>query len=127
MRYPMKIATWVHPLFRLFGFRRDRCHVDLDDTSLALQFGSIQHTILLADISAASQRHWPIYYGLGNKLGPDHGVAYVGSFDDVVHIQLARPHDLQVWGPIRRSDARAVTFSVERSDDFLEALRARID
>jgi len=124
MRYPIKISSVWKPLFTIFGFRSKSSYVELEDDALKLRFGTASETIPLEDIADVSRAAWPFYYGLGPKLGPKQGVAYVGSTDGVVRIDFAKPHAMNVWGPFRRSKAHCVTLSLEDAEGFIDALRS---
>ncbi len=124
MRYPIKIAASVRPLFAAFGFSRASSYVELEGGALAFRFGTADEVVPLVDVAGAARARWPFYYGLGPKLGPKGGVAYVGSLEGVVTVTFASPRPMNVWGPFRRARARAVTVSLEDADAFLDALRA---
>lgn len=125
MRFPIRISRTLRPLFSLFGFRAASSYLEIDRDMLRLRFGTADEAVPLADIGAITPRRWPIYYGLGAKLGPDEGVAYVGSREGVLQIELTRPHPLNVWGPFSRSAARAVQVSLEDPAGFVAAIEAR--
>lgn len=122
MRFPIRISSPIYPLFRAFGFSRQKSFVDLEDGRLRVRFGTADESIPLADVERVERRRWPVYFGLGAKLDVKNGVAYVGSFDGVVRIWLKRPHPMNVWGPFSRSTTRAITVSVEDADEFIAAL-----
>lgn len=124
MRFAIKISSVLKPLFVVFGFSPKSSYVELDDGALTFHFGTAHETIPLEDVADVGYGHWPLYYGLGAKLGPKNGVAYVGSYDGVVELQLSRPHEMNVWGPFRRSKSRCVIVSLEDADGFIEAVRA---
>jgi hypothetical protein len=127
MRFPIKIASGWAPLFRVFGFSPKKSFIELDDESLSFHFGTAHEQVPLADIVGVERRKWPFFYGLGAKIGPDGGVAYVGSLDGVVQVQFSEPRPMNVWGPFRTGKARCVTVSVEDADAFMSALRAAIE
>jgi hypothetical protein len=123
MRYAIKIGKGWRTAFRLFGFSPETSYVELEDGAVRFRFGTADERVPLGDIEAVSRRRWPFYFGLGPKLGPAGGVAYVGDTDGVVEVRLKRPRRMNVWGPFRRGDARAVTVSLEDSDAFVADLR----
>jgi len=123
MRYPIKISSVWRPFFSLFGFSRKSSYVELNGKTLKFCFGTASETLPVKDVSRISRRRWPFFYGLGPKLGPKGGVAYVGSTEGVVEIQLAKPHSLNVWGPFRRSKARTITVSLEEPQAFISGVR----
>jgi hypothetical protein len=124
MRYPIKIQTGYKTLFSLFGFSPESSYVELEGGALTFHFGTASEVVPLRDVAGVDRARWPFYYGLGAKLGPRGGVAYVGSTDGVVEIALTVPRPMNVWGPFRRAKARAVTVSLEDADGFIDAVRA---
>jgi hypothetical protein len=127
MRYPIKISRPWQGLFWLFGFSADGSYVELDGQSLRFHFGTAREQIPLAEIAGVERRHWPVYFGLGPKLGPDGGVSYVGSTKGVVRIDFVSPRPMNVWGPFRASRARCAVVSLENDDQFIEELRGRAE
>jgi hypothetical protein len=126
MRFAIRISRPWRSLFSLFGFRASGSYVELDGEVLRLRFGTADETIPLAHVDGVSRRAWPLWYGLGPKLGPERGVAYVGSREGVVQIRLSQPHAMNVWGPFSRARAHAITVSLEDPDGFIAAVdRAR--
>lgn len=126
MRYPISVSTLWSPLLRLFGFAGKNAYVELDERTLTFRFGSTEETVPLTAIDGVARFSWPAYYGLGAKLGPDAGVAYVSSLDGVVQVRFSAPRPMKVWGPFRTSKAECVTVSLEHPDVFIEALEAAI-
>jgi hypothetical protein len=126
MRYPMRIAPLWRWLFALFGWTSGRSYVEIDEQAPYLRFGAARKRIPLTEIARVARRHWPLYFGLGAKLGPSGGVSYVGSSAGVVQIDFLRPRPLKVWGPISNAHARCVIVSLENADRFIEDLRTRI-
>lgn len=124
MRYPIKIASALKPLFSLFGFSSGSSYVELEGGVVTFRFGTASEAVPLRDVAEAARARWPLYYGLGPKLGPKGGVAYVGSTEGVVEVTFASPRLMNVWGPFRRAKARSVTVSLEDAEGFLGALRA---
>jgi len=111
---------------RLFGFAGKRAYVELDDEAITFRYGTATERVPLAEVESVGPRAWPYYYGLGAKIGPDRGVAYVASFDGVVQVRFTNPRPMNVWGPFRSSAARCVTLSLEEPEAFMAALRARL-
>ena len=126
MRFSITISRVWRPLFRLFGFSAGDSFVDLDDRGLDLAFGTAREQIAWDNIDSVAPRAWPFYYGLGPKLGPDGGVAYVGSTEGVVQIRLRRPQSLAVWAFFRKRQATSVTLSVSEPEAFLRAVTGKL-
>ena len=126
MRFPIRISAPWRPLFRVFGFRPEEAYLELEDGSLTVRFGTADEVIPLGDVDRVETRRWPFFYGLGPKLDFASGVAYVGSTEGVIRLWLRHPRRMNVWGPFRRSETRAVTVSLEDPDGFVAAFeRAR--
>ena len=126
MRFPISISAAFRPLFALFGFRARSSYVELEDDALVFRFGTAHERVPLSAVAGVGRTRWPFYYGLGAKLGPDEGVAYVGSMKDVVRVDLRAPQPMNVWGPFARAAARNVIVSVEDGDGFIAALQRAI-
>jgi len=127
MQYPIKVSRPWQGLFSLFGFPPDRSYVELDGDTLCFHFGTANERVPLAEIARVERRRWPIYFGLGAKLGPSGGVAYVGSTEGVVQIDFVSPRPMNVWGPFRTSRARCAIVSLEDADQFIKDMRARAE
>lgn len=126
MRFPMSISGVMRLPFRLFGVRPESAYLELDDDGLQAHFGRIHERIPLDAITGVTPRDWPFYNGLGNKFGPDRGVAWVGSFGGVVRIDFAAPRPIAVWGPLRAERAQCLIISLEDPEGFIAAVeRAR--
>ena len=126
MRYPIKLSNALRPFFSVFGFRRDTSYVELGDTDLQFRYGTADEVVPLDNIEGGAPRAWPFIYGLGAKIGPDGGVAYVGSLDGVIQIRFKSPVALNVWGPFRNKKAKCVTVSMVDADGFMSDLNARL-
>jgi hypothetical protein len=126
MRYPIKIASALKPLFSLFGFSSGGSYVDLEGGVVTFHFGTASETVPLRDVAAIARARWPLYYGIGPKLGPKGSVAYVGSAEGVVEVTFASPRPMNVWGPFRRGEARSVIVSLEDADGFVGAVQAAL-
>ncbi len=126
MRFPISISTFWSPLMRLFGFGGERAYVELDDEAITFRYGTATERVPFSEVASVGPRDWPFYYGLGAKIGPDRGVAYVGSLDGVVQVRFTSPRPMNVWGPFRAKTAHCVTLSVEDPEAFTAALGARI-
>ena len=122
MKFPIRISGPWRLLFRVFGFKPESSYVQLEGDSLTFRFGTADETIPLSDVDRIESRRWPFFFGLGPKLDVHDGVAYVGSTEGVVRVLLKRPHRMNVWGPFRRNETRAVTVSLEDPDGFAAAL-----
>lgn len=126
MRYDIAISAPWRPLFSLFGFKARDSYVEIDDDALTFSFGTAHERVPLSRVSGARTRHWPLYYGLGAKLGPDRGVAYVGSTKGVLKIEFKQPVPMNVWGFFRASKAECAIVSLEDPEGFTRALEAKL-
>ena len=126
MRYPIKISSAWQPMFAIFGFSANSSYVEVDDGELTLCFGTAKETVPLENVANVVQRRWPLFFGLGPKLGPDGGVAYVGSTDGVLQIWFKEPIAMNVWGPFRHSKAKCVTISLHDPAGFKRALEEKL-
>lgn len=122
MRFPIKVAKGWGPLFSMFGMSPRSSYVDVRDDVVEFNFGTANEVVPIAEIGEIVDRNWPLLYGLGAKLGPDDGVSYVGSRSGVVQVRFTKPRRMDVWGPVKKSDARCVTLSLADPDGFRQAL-----
>lgn len=126
MRFPIKISPVWRPLFTVFGFATSASYIDIDDEAVTFHFGTANETVPLHNVKCVVQRSWPLFFGLGPKLGPDGGVAYVGSTDGVLQIWFKEPVAMNIWGLFGHSTATCVTVSVEDPQGFKDAIEKKI-
>jgi len=101
-------------------------YVELTDDALLFHFGTAHERVPLAEVTDVSPRKWPLYYGIGARIVPGHGVGFVGSTDGVVQVRFASPRPMEVWGPFRLNAAESVSVSLEQPDAFVDAVRAAL-
>jgi hypothetical protein len=118
MRHAMKLGA-SSPLLALFGGTRHRASVDVEPDTVTFRFGAFEARIPRFDVSGASPVPWPLYRGIGWRIGPG-AVALIGSLQNVVEVRLRQPHRVRVLGiPVR---ARRVSVSLEQPAAFLSDL-----
>jgi hypothetical protein len=113
-------------MFSVFGFTTHASYIDIDGETVTFHFGTANESVPLTNIKSVVQRTWPFFFGLGPKLGPDGGVAYVGSTDGVLQIWFKKPVSLNVWGLFGHSTATCVTVSVEDPQGFKDAIEEKL-
>lgn len=123
MRFPIRIALPWQPMFGLFGFFRETSYVAVEGSTLVISFGTARESIPIEQVAKVRPRYWPFVLGLGPKLDPTGGVAYIGSTEGVVEIELVGPRALNVWGPFRHDRARHISVSLEDPEGFMGAVR----
>lgn len=113
-------------MFAVFGFTSKASYIEVDDGGVTFHFGTANNAVPLHNVKCVKQRSWPLFFGLGPKLGPDGGVAYVGSTDGVLQIWFKEPVALNIWGLFSHSKATCVTVSVEDPQEFQDAIEERL-
>lgn len=123
-RYPMLLSPGWKPLLALFGGTPGRSFVELDEQTLRAKFGWLfHHSFPLADIAGASQRRWPLLYGLGWRTNLVGRIGLIGSYSNVVEIQFRTRHRVRLLGlPL---SCRQLAVSLKDPQGFLEALAHR--
>ncbi|WP_375769234.1 hypothetical protein NR798_47455 [Archangium gephyra] len=122
MRHAMKLGAW-YPLLALFGGTRSRSYVEVEPDSVTFRFGSFEARVPRADVSGTARVPWPLYRGIGWRLGSD-AVGLIGSLQNVVEVRLRQPHRMSVIVPVM---ARRVFVSLADPDAFLAELGATVE
>ena len=125
MRFSIAIAPAWRPLSGSSASRR-RGRSSTSTSGAHPRLWHARERIAWDNVDGAAPLAWPFYYGLGPKLGPDGGVAYVGSTRGVVQVRLRRPQSLGVWAFFRKRHATCVTLSLSEPDAFLRAIAEKL-
>lgn len=121
MRFPIRIThnLLLEPVLHTFGVKPEGSFVELTDTELEVSMGRWFHERLpLEAVASMAASDWPWWGGLGVKLGY-HGVAVVGSAEEVVKLTFKRPLEVHVLAVV---EVEQLWVSVEGRDAFLAAL-----
>ena len=80
-----------------------------------------QDTLRLADIESVEEVDWPLWMGIGWRIGFGERFGLIGSYDGVVEMRLREP--LRVW---RFASFTRLAVSLEDPVAFVGALSAKI-
>lgn len=119
MRFPIKIdRLWQAPVL-IGGATHNNSYVEVTDGEVSFKYGLLfRRTVPKSEIVDVYTRHWPWWYGIGWRSDLRGVIGLVGSYENVVEVQLASRS--RAWG-VFPCDRIAV--SVEDPAGFIAALR----
>jgi hypothetical protein len=121
MRFPLKITDnfLLEPVLHTFGVRAETSFVEIHGDNFELKMGIWFHEqVPLSDVARIAPSEWPWWGGLGVKLY-HHGIAVVGSTENVVNVQLKEPLKMRA---LFKVETHQLWLSVVDRDGFLRAL-----
>jgi len=117
-RYYMKVDPMWRPVVLVGGATRENSYVEFDDHDVTFCFGMLfSHTIQRSNIANVKRREWPIWLGVGWRTDFLNSVGLIGSFSNVVEIELKEP--ITFW---RFARCTRLAISLEQPDEFVAAL-----
>ena len=117
-RYYMKVDPWWRPLLLVGGATRENSYVEFDDHDVTFCFGMLfGRTVPRSQIASVRRRSWPIWAGIGWRTDFVRMVGLIGSYDNVVELELKEP--VQFW---RIARCTRLAISLEQPDEFVAAL-----
>jgi hypothetical protein len=124
MLFPIRVDTWHRPLLALFGVRRDRAYVALDDDGIYVRFGFWRHRFPRANLVGARNAGRVLRYGLGWHADFVGSLCINGSFDGMVELTFDPPERFRLL--LLPGRCKRLYVSLEDPEGFLRALeRAR--
>ncbi len=121
-RFPMRLDPWWRPLLLAGGATTSNSYLEIDHEALIVRFGMLyQDTLQIQDIESVEETEWPIWMGVGWRLGFGQRFGLIGSFDGVVEMKLREP--LRVW---RFASFTRLAVSLEDPVAFVGALEAKV-
>ena len=112
--------VWKAPLL-IIGATEANSYVELRDEDLVARFGVHESRLGLSDIISAQTKEWPIWNGIGIRVGPGKRLGLVGSTEGVVELELKPDTHVKFLG----ITCTSLAFSLEDPQGFLEALQER--
>jgi len=110
------------PLLWLLGASPRHAYLEVAADQLRLRFGSFEERIPLPEIAWAAPGDWPLWRGVGWRIGRD-CIGLIGSLEGVVEIALtSRRRTTVMFVPWRY---RRLFVSLEQPEALLEDLRGR--
>jgi hypothetical protein len=114
----MKVDPMWRPLVLVGGSTRENSYVEFDNHDVTFCFGMLfGHTIPRSNIASVKRRDWPIWGGVGWRADMFNMVGLIGSYDNVVEIELKEP--ITYW---RVGRCKRLAISLEQPDEFVAAL-----
>jgi hypothetical protein len=117
-RYYMRVDPWWRPLLLVGGVTRENSYVEFDDHDVTFCFGILfGQTVPRSQIASIKRRDWPIWIGVGWRTDFINSVGLIGSYSNVVEIELKEP--ITFW---RFARCTRLAASLEQPDEFIAAL-----
>ena len=121
-RFPMRLDPWWRPLLLAGGATQGNSYLEIEHEALTVRFGMLyQETLRLADIESVGEADWPVWMGIGWRIGFGERFGLIGSYDGVVEMRLREP--LRVW---RFANCTRLAVSLEDPVAFAGALNAKV-
>ncbi len=122
-RFPMKLDPWWRALLLVGGATQSNSYLEIDGDTLTAHFGMLyQDTIRLADIESVEEADWPLWMGIGWRIGFGQRFGLIGSYDGVVEMRLREAS--RVW---RFVSFKRLAVSLEDPVAFVGALSAKLE
>ena len=122
-RFEIHRGSFFAPLLTLFGGTRGRSFVELDGRNLRFKFGWLfDQTFPVTDVLSVERASWSWYLGVGWRWDLRRRIGLIGSYQNVVEIQFATKHKINVIIPWILWSRLAV--SLEQPEAFIEAMRS---
>lgn len=126
MRYAFEVEPLMKLLLLPFGGTPENCFAAIEAETLHVKMGWLfDHHLPLANIRHVGPDHWPMYLGLGVRLGFKGTYGVIASGQQVVSLQFRTPQPLKSFGPLRFK-ARQLFLALEQDKAFIAALRERL-
>lgn len=110
------------PLVMMGGSTRENSYVEFDDNDVTFCFGMLfAHTVRRSNIANVKRRDWPMWLGVGWRTDFFNTVGLIGSFQNVVEIELKEP--ITFW---RFAHCKRLAISLEQPDEFVAALSVNL-
>ena len=117
-RFYMRVDPMWRPLVFVGGATRENSYVEFDNHDVTFCFGMLfGHTVLRSKIKSIKRREWPLWVGVGWRTDFFRTVGLIGSFNDVVEMELTEP--ITFW---RFAHCTRLAISLEQPDEFIAAL-----
>jgi hypothetical protein len=114
----MRVDPMWRPLVLIGGSTRENSYVEFDDKDVTFCFGVLfAHTVPRSQIKSIRRRDWPMWIGVGWRTDFFRTVGLIGSFENVVELELTEP--IQFW---RFAHCSRLAISLEQPDEFIAAL-----
>ena len=121
-RFPMKIDPWWRALLLVGGATQSNSYLEIENEALTVRFGMLyQETLQIQDIESIEETDWPIWQGIGWRIGFGERFGLIGSYDGVVELRFREP--LKVWRFVNFS---RLAVSLEDPVAFVGALNAKV-
>ena len=122
-RFPIKLDPWWRALLLVGGATQNNSYLEIERDALIVRFGMLyQDTLSLDDVESVEEADWPIWMGIGWRIGFAQRFGLIGSYDGIVDIQLKGPQ--RVW---RLASFTRMSVSLEDPVAFVGALNAKIE
>jgi len=122
-RFPIKLDPWWRALLLVGGATQNNSYLEIDRDALIVRFGMLyQDTLSLDDVQSVEEAEWPIWMGIGWRIGFGQRFGLIGSYDGIVDVQFKEP--LTVW---RFAKFTRMSVSLEDPVAFVGALNAKIE
>ena len=122
-RFPMKLDPWWRALLLVGGATQSNSYLEIERDAVTAHFGMLyQDTIRFEDIESVEAVDWPIWMGIGWRIGFGERFGLIGSYDGVVELRLREA--ARVW---RFVSFKRIAVSLEDPVAFIGALSAKLE
>ncbi len=126
MRFEFQAGLLIRPVLVPFGATRARRFADLQDQSLHVRLGWLfDDTIDLATVDAVERSRWPLYRGLGCRIGLGGEYGVLVSTRNVVRVRFRKQQAMPLLGRFK-FQATSFYLALEEPDRFINEIRRRV-
>jgi len=117
-KFPIRIDPVWRPLLLLGGATQGSSYLEIERDALIVRFGWLyQDTLQLSNIEGAEEGEWPIWMGIGWRVGFTDRLGLTGSYEGIVNVHFNEP--IHVW---RIASFKTMAVSLEDPTTFVAAI-----
>jgi hypothetical protein len=124
MSYLFQIEPWMLPLLMPFQVTQDQAYVAVEGDKLHVKMGRLfDELIEIETIKQVSLGKWPIWGGLGHRIGLKHDMAVLASTKNVVKIHFKTAQPLKAIGPVYLK-VHDFYLALQEPQDFIDEMNS---
>jgi hypothetical protein len=121
-RFPIRLDPVWRPLLLVGGATQGNSYLEIERDALIVHFGWLYgDTIPIENVESVEEGDWPIWMGVGWRVGFGSRFGLTGSFEGVVDVNFKEP--VRVW---RIATYKTMSVSLEDPKTFVAALSGLI-
>jgi len=126
MRFKFQIEPWMVPILFPFGAVAEQCYAELHGRQLHVKMGRLfDETLELSSMASVESSTWPIYLGLGQRIGLQNQMGVLASHRNVVRIRFSDPQFIKFLGAFHFK-THDFYLALEDAEGFLEIMSLRL-